>query len=343
MMRRLLIALTLVAQVGVGVGVGIATTPPAFAQERQRRTDERESQTERITRSVNIGPSGELDLSNVAGDIVITRASGTTALIDVIKTARGATVEEAREMLALVPVEISERGTRVEARTRYPSGDDRRRTGRRNFSVSVAYTVAAPEGTRILVKSISGSISVRDILGGLTLETVSGAVRVANAGRTVNARSISGDIELNDTKVEGALEAGTISGAVRLRRLTARSLAINSVSGSVVMEDVTAERLGAQSISGDITFAGDLQPNGRYELSAHSGNVRVALPAATGFQLEASTFSGSINTDIPVTMANTTGASGGGRRSRDLRGTAGRGGALLDLTTFSGSIVIVKR
>ena len=206
-------------------------------------------------------------------------------------------------MLALVPVEISERGTRVEARTRYPSGDDRRRTGRRNFSVSVAYTVAAPEGTRILVKSISGNISVRDILGGLTLETVSGAVRVANAGRTVNGRSISGDIELNDTKVEGALEAGTISGTVRLRRLTARSLAVNSVSGNVVMEDVTAERMGAQSISGDITFAGDLQPNGRYEFAAHSGNVRVALPAATGFQLEASTFSGSINTDIPVTMA----------------------------------------
>ena len=85
-------------------------------------------------------------------------------------------------MLALVPVEITERGTRVEARTRYPSGDDRRRTGRRNVNVSVAYTVAAPEGTRILVKSISGNISVRDILGGLTLETVSGTVRIANAG-----------------------------------------------------------------------------------------------------------------------------------------------------------------
>ena len=127
-------------------------------------------------------------------------------------------------MLALVPVEITERGTRVEARTRYPSGDDRRRTGRRNVNVSVAYTVAAPEGTRILVKSISGNISVRDILGGLTLESVSGAVRIANAGRMVNGRSISGDIELNDTKVEGALEAGTISGTVRLRRLTARSL-----------------------------------------------------------------------------------------------------------------------
>ncbi len=179
-------------------------------------------------------------------------------------------------------------------------------------------------------------------MGGLTLESVSGSIRIANAGRTVNGRTISGDIELNDTKVEGALEAGTISGTVRLRRLTARSLAVNSVSGNVMMEDVTAERMNAQSISGDITFAGDLQANGRYEFAAHSGTVRLALPAATGFQIEASSFSGSINTDIPITMANTQGGQGG-RRSRALRGTAGSGGAFLDLTTFSGSIVIVKR
>ena len=50
MMRRLLIALTLAAVV--------VPAPASLAGERQRRSDERETQTERITRSVNIGPSG---------------------------------------------------------------------------------------------------------------------------------------------------------------------------------------------------------------------------------------------------------------------------------------------
>ncbi len=308
-------------------------------QSRQRRSDDRESQTERITRSVNIGASGEIEISNVAGDIVVTRGGGTTAAIEVIKTARAASADEARAMLPLVQVDITERGTRVEARTRYPSGDESRRNNRRNVDVSVAFNVAAPEGTRIIVKSISGNVSVRDIMGGLTLETISGAVHIVNAGRMVNGRSISGDIELTDTKVEGALEAGTISGTVRLRKLTARSLALNSVSGNVEMEEVTAERIGAQVISGNITFAGDLEPNGRYELTSHSGNIRMAIPAGAGFQVEASSFSGSINSDIPITM------SGGqtGRRNRALRGTAGNGGAVLDLTTFSGTILITKR
>ena len=309
------------------------------AQSRQRRSDEREAQTERMTRTVNIGANGEIEISNIAGDIIVTRGGGTAATIEVVKTARGASADEAREMLALVQVDIVERGTRAEARTRYPGGDEQRRNNRRNVNVSVAYNVAAPEGTRIFVKSISGDVSVRDILGGVTLETVSGNVRIANAGRMANGRSISGDIEVFDTKIDGAFEAGTVSGSVRLRRMSARSLTVNSVSGSVEMEDVTAERVGAQAISGDIMFAGDLQPNGRYELTSHSGTIRLAVPASTGFQVEASSFSGSITTDFPVTMV------GGqnGRRNRALRGTAGKGGATLDLTTFSGTILITKR
>jgi len=307
-------------------------------QSRQRR-DEREAQTERLTRNVNIGASGEIELSNISGDIVVTRGGGTAATIEVIKTARGASADEARAMLPLVQVDITGRGTRVEARTRYPAGDENRRNNRRNVDVSVAFNVAAPEGTRIIVKSISGNISVRDIMGGLTLETISGSVRISNAGRMVNGRSISGDIELVDTKVEGALEAGTISGTVRLRRLSARSVAVNSVSGNVELEDVTSERIGAQVISGNINFSGDLQPNGRYELTSHSGNVRLAIAAGAGFQVEASSFSGSINTDFPITLQG--GQSG--RRNRALRGTVGGGGAVLDLTTFSGTIHITKR
>ena len=325
MMRRLLIVLLL-------AGCALPA-PAALAQARG-------GQTERVARSVNVGANGELEISNISGDIQVTRASGTAAAIEAIKTAHGGSAEDERSLLSLVQVEIVERGTRVEVRTRYPEGDEWRRNNRRNVNVSVAITVAAPEGTRITVKSISGNISVRDITGALTLETVSGAVRMANAGRTAAGRSISGDIELSDTGVEGALEVGTVSGAVRLRKVKARSITANSVSGDILLEDMDTERVNAQVISGTVTFSGNLDPNGRYELTSHSGNVRVAVPAAAGFQIEADSFSGSINTDIPVTMS---GGQTGGRRNRALRGTVGNGGALLDLTTFSGSILITKR
>jgi len=324
MMRRFLIVLALAACV--------MPAPVAVAQERA-------GQTERVTRSVNIGANGELEIANISGDITVTRGGGTSASIEAVKTARSGSADDARALLSLVQVDIIERGTRVEVRTRYPEGDELRRNNRRNVDVSVAIKVAAPEGTRVTVKSISGNISVQDISGPLTLETVSGSVRMANAGRTANGRSISGNIDLMDTRVDGALEAGSVSGNVRLRRVAARSVTANSVSGNILLEDVDTERVNAQVISGTVTFSGNIDPNGRYELASHSGNVMVTVPAAAGFQVEASSFSGSINTDSPITMSG----SQSGRRNRTLRGTVGSGGALLELTTFSGSIVIKKQ
>jgi DUF4097 and DUF4098 domain-containing protein YvlB len=306
----------------------------------QRRNDSREAQTERVTRTLNIGADGEIDASNISGDIVVTRTSGTSATVEVVKTARGATADEARAVLSLVTVDISERGSRAEIRTRYPNQDQLREQNRRNVHVDVAINIAAPQNARLILKSISGNLNVTDITGGLTLETVSGTVKIANAGRVSAAKSISGDVEVIDTKIDGQLEAGTISGSVRLRHVSARGLTLNSVSGNVNIEDVTCERVGAQTISGNVLLAGDLQPNGRYELNSHSGNVRVALSGNTGFQVEATSFSGTITTDLPLTVQGTQTMN---RRQRGLRGTYGNGSAMLDLTTFSGSVVITKR
>jgi len=327
MMRRLLITLTLVALVA-----------PTLGAERQRR-DDRETQTERINKTLAIGADGELDVSNIAGDIRVTRSSGANAIIEVVKTARAATADEARAMLALVTVDIAERGTRAEVRARYPDSDAMRSRGRQNINVDVAYTIAAPANTRLIAKSISGNVSVRDIAGSLTLETISGNVQLANAGRVASAKSISGNVELADTRIEGALEASTISGEVRMRKVSARSLTMSSVSGNLLLQDIDAERVNGQSISGEVTFSGDLAPNGRYDLTAHSGNIRIAVGTATGFQVEASSFSGSISSDLPLTLQG----GQGGRRQRSLRGTYGNGSAVLALTAFSGNITITKR
>ena len=45
---------------------------------------------------------------------------------------------------------------------------------------------------------------------------------------------------------------------------------------------------------------------GRYEFNSHSGNVRIMLAGnVPGFELDASTFSGSIRSDFPVTLRST--------------------------------------
>jgi DUF4097 and DUF4098 domain-containing protein YvlB len=297
----------------------------------------REEQTSRETKTVKIGADGELSLSNISGDIVVTRTNGSEATIEIVKIARARTADEARELLGLVNVTVTERAGRAEVKTVYPPGDEMRRNNRRNVNVSVNYTVAAPAGTRLTINSISGSIRVSDIKGDVSVNSISGTVRVANGGRIAAAKSVSGDVEIIDTQTDGAIEVQSVSGGVTLRKVSARRIDVGSVSGSVAVQDITCDRVEAHSVSGGVEFGGTLAKGGRYEFNSHSGDVRVVLSGATGFELEASSFSGNIHSDLPLKMQ------GDVARRRSIQGVFGDGSAVLSVTTFSGSVVISRK
>lgn len=157
---------------------------------------------------------------------------------------------------------------------------------------------------------------------------------------------MSGDVDLTGASTNGDLSAGSVSGDVRAKGLRARELGLNTVSGDLVLTDVTCERLAVRSASGSVEFSGALAKNGRYEINSHSGTLRLALSNQAGFDLDASTFSGSIRSDLPLTVG------GAAARARDVRsrgigrsihGTFGDGSATLILRTFSGDIIIAKR
>lgn len=300
--------------------------------------DDRATQSERQTKTVKIGPSGEIDVSNLAGDIIVTKGNGDTATIEIVKTVRGRTVEDAKEQLRLVQADVTQRGGRVEVRSQYTRGPHRR-----SFSTSIAYAISAPAGTRVTAQSLSGDITVTGIKGDLALNSTSGHIKVSHAGRISRAKTVSGDVEIADTQMDGALEAASISGSVILRRVSARRVDAGSISGGIVIVDIECDRVDAHSFSGDVEFTGPLVKNGRYAMKSHSGDVRIAVVGATGFELDANSFSGSVRSELPLSLSGGGPDGGRGRRSRALRGVSGDGSAVLDVTTFSGSIVIVKR
>jgi DUF4097 and DUF4098 domain-containing protein YvlB len=310
----------------------------------QRRRDEnnREENVERTTRTLKLGANGVLTLGNIAGDIAITRANGQDTTVEIVKTARGRDANDVREQLQMVQVDVTERAGRADIRTRYPSNEEARRNNRRNFNVSVAYNVSAPAGTRISIESISGSIKVTDIKGDVTANTVSGDVRITGSGRINAAKTISGTVEIADAEIDGALESSSVSGDVIMRRVTARRLDASSVSGNIKFDDLKCDRVSAKTVSGAVAFVGTLARNGRYDLGSFSGDVHLYLTGGTGFEVDANSSSGDIRSDFDIV---TRGAQTTTRRGRRpvLSGTFGDGSAVLDLTTFSGSIIISKR
>ena len=176
-------------------------------------------------------------------------------------------------------------------------------------------------------------------------ESVSGNVTTAATPRIEMAKSVSGDVDLTDAGADADLTAGSVSGSVHAKGLKARALDLETVSGDVVLANVECERLAVKSVSGEVEFSGTLARNGRYNFASHSGDVRLVLSGSTGFELTASTFSGSIKSQLPLTIGGD--RDGDSRRrganNRSIRATFGDGSAALGARTFSGDIIIEKR
>jgi len=295
------------------------------------------SQTDQETRTFAIGANGEFDLDNLSGDIRIVPGSGRDLTIQISRVSRGRTEADAKTGLARVRVETTHRGDRATARTVYPN--ERQST----YSVSVDYVITAPAGTRITAKTISGDLTIGALTGELTLNSMSGDVRVTGATRVLHAKTVSGDVTLIDCGAEGLLEASTMSGDVTGTNLKARRVELQSISGTVTGRNVNAQAVKLNSMSDDVVFDGDLAAGGRYEFTSHSGTVRLALDGRTGFTFEASTFSGSVRTDLPLQVSNLGGGGSSRRVNRDVRGTFGDGSATVTATSFSGSVIVTKR
>jgi DUF4097 and DUF4098 domain-containing protein YvlB len=289
-------------------------------------------QVENIQKSFNIGSNGLLDIANIAGDIQI-KAGGNTVDVQAIKRSRG---EDAKGQLAAVEVRMTERPGRLEVRVIYPRG-------RNNINVSVDFIVTAPSGSSVAAKSVSGDVHVNDITGEVTAESVSGTVSSMGTPQATVLKSVSGDVEVSAVTRTGELRVASVSGDVGVRDSQVRGLEAESVSGNVLLRNITAERVGAKTVTGNVDFRGPLSQGGRYEMKSHSGEIQVGIANNAGFELEATTFSGSVRSDFPVTLGGPgrdVMRTGRGRQS--MRGVHGDGSAVLMLSSFSGSITVTK-
>ena len=355
-MMRTLPATALALMLAVPALAGDQGPPRQRPRDDERRGPEA---TERFSRTLRLGRGGTFDLSNVAGDIVITGGGGNELRVDAVKRVRSRDEADAKAQLEAIQIEIVELSNRVEVRTIYPG------LQRRNAIGVVDYTVALPQDAQVTVKSVAGDIRVTNVRGELRAESVNGHVTASDAPRVSALKSVSGNVQLTNGAAETSLDVNTVSGDVIIRGLKARTFDAGTVSGNLRLEEIESERVNLKSVSGDLWYGGALARGGRYEFAAHSGNVLLNLSGDTGFDVEATTFSGDVRSDYALTLRGNDdnvvppplgrgrrGRIGGlgrpagpGRQNRGvrtLRGSFGDGRASVELQTFSGDIAITR-
>ena len=308
--------------------------------ERYTQAREGPEQIEKVSQTYKVGDGAALDLSHLAGDIRVTGGTGSEIKVDATKRVRHRDPEQGKRLLEALRVDVNNFNGRVEVRTIYP----RRGSFGNNVSASVDYVISVPAGATVSLKSISGDISVTNVKGEVRAETVSGDVNVSGTPNVAIAKTISGDVTAQNIGTQTTLVLSTISGTVLGTGLKVRALEAGSVSGNVRLVGSDIERLEAKSVSGNIEYDAPLTKGGRYEFTSHSGNVRIVLSGNTGFELDADTFSGSVRSDVPVTL-RAIGRTEQNRRgsNRAIRGSYGDASAFLSVRSHSGSVVITKK
>ena len=169
----------------------------------------------------------------------------------------------------------------------------------------------------LTVQNVSGAVKIAASADQLNVHTSSGAIAMDGVrAKQAEIGSTSGSIRLSEVTAEESMTAETVSGGITLEKGSAQEISVTSTSGSVRLSEVTAEgTLSAKTTSGSIRLDGGQAQ--RTEITSSSGSVSGTV---TGEYLyDVRTSSGSIS--VPE--------SGGSR--------------LFRVTTSSGSVRIEQK
>lgn len=136
-------------------------------------------------------------------------------------------------------------------------------------------TVFVPRGSSVEMDTVSAGQTVKDVNGGVRLESVSGDVGARALRNGAAIGSVSGDVVLSGATGEVRLES--VSGDIEADVDTTR-LDVETVSGDAVVRNAGAvERLEASTVSGDLDVHTALAADGEASLESVSGDITLTL------------------------------------------------------------------
>lgn len=271
----------------------------------------------RIDTTVRLDRGGAVDLSLISGRMRVTGWDRQDVKIS-------ASIESGI-------LRLSANSSRVSLSVEDP-GDGSRRGRRQNNVGDARYEVSVPRGSRLILEAVSGDITAKGSQGEIEATSVSGDVDVTDGMHSVSAEAVSGSVHTG--QINGNLRTETVSGDLSAENVSG-NVEASTVSGNIRLVGIQSKDVRTESVSGDITYAGTIEPSGRYSFESHSGTLRLNIPRGAGAQFSVETFSGDLSTDFPVTLQPRL-----KRTEGRVEFTVGDGRARVTAQTFSGSIVI---
>jgi DUF4097 and DUF4098 domain-containing protein YvlB len=184
--------------------------------------------------------------------------------------------------------------------------------------------LTVPEETELQLTTETGLIYVEQVMGDMSLE------------------SVAGDVHLKE--VSGYIIVKTTAGSLVCTQCAGK-LDFNSVSGSAQLLQPALTNVSLRTTTGNILFDGDFIRTGLYSMKSGKGLVEVRFSSNDSFDLKAQTTMGTV--DNQATAFLKPDAHGvkhiASKFTHGLFGSVGQGLAKVELSSYSGTIRILKR
>jgi DUF4097 and DUF4098 domain-containing protein YvlB len=184
--------------------------------------------------------------------------------------------------------------------------------------------LTVPEETELQLKTQTGLIYVEQVTGDMTLE------------------SVAGDIHLKE--VSGYIIVTTTGGSLVCTQCAGK-LKFDSVSGNAQILQPGLTNVNLRTTTGNILFDGDFVRTGLYSMKSGKGLVEVRFSGNDSFDLNAQTATGTVDNQAAAYLKpDSHGVKHlASKFTKGLFGTVGQGLAKVELSSYSGTIRILKR
>jgi DUF4097 and DUF4098 domain-containing protein YvlB len=280
---------------------------------REREREEFQDAQSRVDTTFSFNRNGSVDLTEISGDVIVNAWDRNEARVRAYAE-RGrvrSSLSASRLSLEIEPV--------------------RGRVGDSKLEVWI------PVGARVVARSTSGDVSVKGTKSQVDARSTSGDVVVTDATDRIIIESVSGDVRAS--QLTGDVQSESVSGTIEIRDASGPVRA-ETTSGDVSLIGVTSRSIFATTVSGEVEYDGTVDSNGRYEFHSHSGGIRLGIPEGASAQFSVETFSGSLDSEFPITLQPGQRSTG---RPRRFEFTLGGGSARITAESFSGDIVLARR
>jgi Putative adhesin len=186
------------------------------------------------------------------------------------------------------------------------------------------FQLTVPEETELQLITEKGLVYVEQVMGDMTLQ------------------SVAGDIHLKE--VSGYIVVRTTGGSLVCTQCAGK-LDFHSVSGNAQVLQPGLTNVTLFTTSGNILFDGDFIRTGIYTMKSGKGTVEVHFSGNDSFDLKAQTATGTVDNQAePYLKPDSHGVRRMATRfTKGLVGTVGSGLAKVELSSYSGTIRILKR